>query len=130
MGFARPPRPDMPSRNPLKRRKLARSLRRGGGRRILPGSGMKLATKSSNFGMLACGLAVLGTLALIVYELVLRSGPSWHAFGFEVFLPDAIGNPVNEQFRRAAIHLRNPGFIAVGSDYCGTTGGWSGSIHY
>jgi len=47
--------------------------------------------------MLACGLAVLGTLALIVYELVLRSGPSWHAFGFK-FFAGRDWDPVNEQF--------------------------------
>src|ERR1019366_1054689 len=49
------------------------------------------------FAMLLCGLAVLGTLALIVYELVLRSGPSWHAFGFK-FFSGRDWDPVNEQF--------------------------------
>jgi phosphate transport system permease protein len=47
--------------------------------------------------MLLCGLAVLGTLVLIVYELVLRSGPSWHAFGFK-FFAGRDWDPVNEQF--------------------------------
>ena len=47
--------------------------------------------------MVACGLAVLGVLALIVYELVLRSGPSWHAFGFK-FFGGHDWDPVNEQF--------------------------------
>jgi len=47
--------------------------------------------------MLLCGLAVLATLALIVYELVLRSGPSWHAFGFKFFAGHQ-WDPVNEQF--------------------------------
>jgi ABC-type phosphate transport system permease subunit len=45
--------------------------------------------------MLLCGLAVLGTLVLIVYELVLRSGPSWHAFGFKFFAARD-WDPVNE----------------------------------
>ena len=49
------------------------------------------------FTMLLCGLAVLATLALIVYELVLRSGPSWHAFGFK-FFAGRDWDPVNEQF--------------------------------
>ncbi len=47
--------------------------------------------------MLLCGLAVLGTLVLIVYELVLRSGPSWHAFGFK-FFAGRDWDPVNEKF--------------------------------
>ena len=49
------------------------------------------------FAMLLCGLAVLGTLVLIVYELVLRSGPSWHAFGFKFFAARD-WDPVNEKF--------------------------------
>ena len=47
--------------------------------------------------MLLCGLAVLATLGLIVYELVLRSGPSWHAFGFKFFAGHD-WDPVNEKF--------------------------------
>jgi len=47
--------------------------------------------------MLACGLAVLGLLVLIVYELVTRSSLSWHAFGFK-FFSGSDWDPVNEQF--------------------------------
>jgi phosphate transport system permease protein len=47
--------------------------------------------------MTACGLAVLGILALIVYELVHRSSLSWHAFGFK-FFAGSDWNPVSEQF--------------------------------
>ena len=47
--------------------------------------------------MLACGLAVLGLLVLIVYELVTRSALSWHAFGFK-FFSGSDWAPVNEQF--------------------------------
>ena len=49
------------------------------------------------FLMLLCGLAVLATLGLIVYQLVLRSGISWHAFGFKFFAGHD-WDPVNEQF--------------------------------
>ena len=45
----------------------------------------------------ACGLAVLGILVLIVYELVHRSSLSWHAFGFKFFAASD-WNPVSEQF--------------------------------
>ena len=47
--------------------------------------------------MLACGLAVLGLLVLIVYELVTRSELSWHAFGFR-FFSGTDWDPVNKQF--------------------------------
>lgn len=47
--------------------------------------------------MVACGLAVVGVLLLIVYELVTRSTLSWHAFGFKFFAVSE-WDPVNEQF--------------------------------
>lgn len=47
--------------------------------------------------MTVCGLAVLGVLVLIVYELVSGSGLSWHAFGFK-FFAGSDWNPVSEQF--------------------------------
>ena len=47
--------------------------------------------------MTACGFAVLGVLGLIIYELVLRSGLSWHAFGFK-FFATSDWDPVNEHF--------------------------------
>ncbi len=49
------------------------------------------------FVMLLCGLAVLATLGLIVYQLVLRSGLSWHTFGFK-FFAGRDWDPVNEKF--------------------------------
>jgi phosphate transport system permease protein len=45
----------------------------------------------------ATGLAVIGALALIVYELVLRSGLSWHAFGWK-FFAGSDWDPVSERF--------------------------------
>jgi len=47
--------------------------------------------------MTACGLAILGVLVLIVYQLVSRSSLSWHAFGFK-FFASSEWDPVNEQF--------------------------------
>jgi phosphate transport system permease protein len=47
--------------------------------------------------MVACGMAVLGLLALIIYELLLRSSLSWHSFGFK-FFGTSNWDPVNEQF--------------------------------
>jgi phosphate transport system permease protein len=64
---------------------------------ILSGSSGEIGDRVFKFVMLLCGLAVLGTLVLIVYQLVLRSGPSWHAFGFKFFVGHD-WDPVNEQF--------------------------------
>ena len=47
--------------------------------------------------MVACGLAVLGILVLIIYQLVARSSLSWHAFGFK-FFTRSDWDPVNESF--------------------------------
>ena len=66
-------------------------------RPILRGKGGEGADRIFTFAMLFCGCAVLGTLALIIYELILRSGPSWHAFGFKFFAASA-WDPVNQQF--------------------------------
>ena len=47
--------------------------------------------------MTACALAVLAVLILIVYELLSRSGLSWHAFGFK-FFASSEWDPVSEKF--------------------------------
>ncbi|MBZ5597146.1 MAG: phosphate ABC transporter permease subunit PstC [Acidobacteriia bacterium] len=47
--------------------------------------------------MLGCGLCVLALVALIVYELVTKSGLSWHAFGWKFFFRSE-WDPVSEQF--------------------------------
>jgi phosphate transport system permease protein len=64
---------------------------------VLAGASGEIGDGIFKFVMLLCGLAVLGTLVLIVYQLVLRSGPSWHAFGFKFFVGHD-WDPVNEQF--------------------------------
>ena len=64
---------------------------------VLRGTSGETADRVFGFAMLLCGLAVLATLGLIVYELVLRSGPSWHAFGFK-FFAGREWDPVNEHF--------------------------------
>jgi phosphate transport system permease protein len=64
---------------------------------LLPGSSGEIGDQIFKFAMMACGLAILGLLLLIVYELVLRSGLSWHAFGFKFFAASD-WDPVNEKF--------------------------------
>src|SRR5579863_6684435 len=91
------PRPDMPSLQPIEATKVSDvSSALGGGAYFLRSNG-ETGDKVFQFAMLLCGLSVLATLGLIVYELVFRSGPSWHAFGFK-FFAGRDWDPVNEQF--------------------------------
>jgi phosphate transport system permease protein len=63
----------------------------------LPAARGETGDRIFKLAMLLCGLAVLATLVVIVYELVLGSAPSWHAFGFKFFAGHD-WDPVNEQF--------------------------------
>ena len=47
--------------------------------------------------MLSCALCVLLLVGVIVYELVSKSGASWHAFGLKFFFRSE-WDPVNDQF--------------------------------
>ncbi len=98
MAFPALPRPDMPAPQPIEATKV--SDLGGAGRQAAPllrGASGETGDQVFKFAMLLCGLAVLAMLALIVYELVLRSGPSWHAFGFKFFAGHD-WDPVNERF--------------------------------
>ena len=64
---------------------------------LLRASGGEASDRVFQSAITACGLAVLGVLGLIVYELVVRSTLSWHAFGFK-FFASSEWDPVNEQF--------------------------------
>jgi len=64
---------------------------------LLKASGGELPDRIFKSAMTLCGLAVLGVLVLIVYELVSGSGLSWHAFGFKFFAASD-WDPVNDQF--------------------------------
>jgi phosphate transport system permease protein len=52
---------------------------------LLQASSSEVPDRVFRSAMTACGLAVLGVLVLIVYELVSGSGLSWHAFGIKFF---------------------------------------------
>ncbi len=49
------------------------------------------------WAMRLCGVAVVALLGLIVYELIVGSNLSWHAFGWK-FLGQSEWNPVEDQF--------------------------------
>jgi phosphate transport system permease protein len=64
---------------------------------LLHVSGGEVPDRIFKGAMTACGLAVLAVLILIVYELVIRSGLSWHAFGLK-FFGTSDWDPVSSQF--------------------------------
>lgn len=64
---------------------------------LIRGGGGEVADRIFYFAMLACGLCILGLVAVIVYELISKSQLSWHAFGWKFFFASD-WDPVNEQF--------------------------------
>jgi phosphate transport system permease protein len=97
MALPAQPRPDMPPPQPVESKNVSyqTSAKRRPAHLFLKKG--ETGDQIFKIAMLLCGLAVLGTLVLIVYELVLRSGPSWHAFGFK-FFAGRDWDPVNEKF--------------------------------
>jgi phosphate transport system permease protein len=89
------PRPDMPGPQPVEQTKVtavpvppAPLLRASSG---------ELPDRVFQYVITVCGVGVLGVLGLIIYELMVRSGLSWHAFGLKFFAASD-WDPVNEKF--------------------------------
>ena len=89
------PRPDMPGPQPVAAAKVSANAVES--KPLLQTSGGEGADRVFKSAITACGLAVLGVLVLIVYELVSSSRLTWHAFGFK-FFAGTDWNPVSEQF--------------------------------
>jgi phosphate transport system permease protein len=70
---------------------------KGGGGLLAEAGDSLTADRIFSSAMLACGLCVLAIVALIVYELITKSGLSWHASGIKFFFRSD-WDPVNEQF--------------------------------
>src|ERR1700704_5147781 len=64
---------------------------------LLQGTVSELPDLIFGWTMRLCGLAVVGLLAMIVWELVVSSQLSWHAFGWKFFV-QSDWNPVEEKF--------------------------------
>src|SRR5260370_14430478 len=88
-------RPDMRCPQPVEQTKVRGAPGAASAAPILPAPS-EIPDRIFEGAMLACGLAVLGLLVLIVYELVTRSALSWHAFGFR-FFSGSDWDAVNEQ---------------------------------
>jgi len=89
------PRPDMPGPQPVEATKVTSAPAEAPP--LLHASSGEISDRVFQWAITVCGLAVLGLLVLIVYELMERSGLSWHAFGFKFFVAND-WDPVNEQF--------------------------------
>ncbi|HTT24806.1 MAG TPA: phosphate ABC transporter permease subunit PstC [Candidatus Sulfotelmatobacter sp.] len=89
------PRPDMSGPQPIAATKVTANVIKA--KPLLGTSGGETGDRVFQSAITASGLAVLGVLGLIVYELVLRSGQSWHAFGMKFFATSE-WDPVSEQF--------------------------------
>jgi phosphate transport system permease protein len=88
-------RPDMPGPQPVE---ATRVMSTSGERApLLQTSGGEVPDRIFKSLITACGLAVLGVLVLIVYELMQGSSLSWHAFHFK-FFASSDWDPVNELF--------------------------------
>lgn len=90
------PRPDMPGPQPVESSNVTALPAQFAGP-LKHVSGGEIPDRVFTYAMTACGLAVLGVLALIIYELMLRSALSWHAFGLK-FFTGSEWDPVNEHF--------------------------------
>jgi phosphate transport system permease protein len=90
------PRPDMPGPQPIANAQVT-SVATSRSAPLQHTSGGEIPDRVFVAAMTACGLAVLGVLVLIVYELMKGSTLSWHAFGFK-FFAGSDWDPVSEQF--------------------------------
>jgi phosphate transport system permease protein len=90
-------RPDMPGPQPVEQKPLTAASGATRGVPLLKDKSSELPDQIFKYAMIACGLAVLGILFLIVYQLIARSSLSWHAFGFK-FFARSDWDPVNESF--------------------------------
>jgi phosphate transport system permease protein len=90
------PRPDMPGPQPVDGTKVT-SVPAERWAPLLQASDGEVPDRIFQAAMTVCGVAVLGVLVLIVYELISGSGLSWNAFGFK-FFSGSDWDPVNEKF--------------------------------
>src|SRR5579862_6220434 len=90
------PRPDMPGPQPVEGTKVT-SVAVLAPAPLLKNASGEVPDRIFKSAMTLCGLAVLGVLVLIVFELISGSGLSWHAFGFK-FFAGSDWDPVSEKF--------------------------------
>jgi phosphate transport system permease protein len=90
------PRPDMPGPQPVEQTKVT-AVPVSTPALLLHASDGAASDRIFRIVITACGLAVIGVLVLIVYELISGSSLSWHASGLKFFATKE-WDPVNEHF--------------------------------
>jgi phosphate transport system permease protein len=88
-------RPDMPGPQPVEAKNVTSATALP--KPLLLSSPGELPDRLFQSAITVCGVAVLGLLVLIVYELMSGSKLSWHAFGFKFFAASD-WDPVRESF--------------------------------
>jgi len=90
------PRPRFSAPEPEQRPKAALKLETRA-TPLLHGKVSEVPDVCFGWAMRICGLAVVALLGLIVYQLVVGSQLSWHAFGWKFFW-QSDWNPVEDQY--------------------------------
>jgi len=88
--------PRLPGPQPIAKTEVIATSQISAKSLIGAGSG-HFADSLFRIAMVACGVCVLALVGVIVYELMVGSGLSWHAFGWKFFFRSD-WDPVNEQF--------------------------------
>src|SRR6185369_7142170 len=88
--------PQLPGPQPVEKPEVTTNSQAQTGS-LLKIGGTEIADDIFRYAMLACGLCVLALVVLIVYELITKSGLSWHAFGMKFFF-QSDWDPVNDQY--------------------------------
>ncbi len=88
-----------------------------------------MADRAFYYAMLACALSVLAIVGLIVYELITKSGLSWHAFGLKFFFRSE-WDPVNDQYGALPFVYGTIVSSAPGADHRGSAGRRRGRLHH
>ena len=88
--------PQLPGPQPVAKQELTADSQTQAESLITAGGG-EIADGIFRYAMMACGVCVLALVGLIIYELITKSGLSWHAFGLKFFF-QSDWDPVNDQY--------------------------------
>ena len=121
MALPAQPRPDMPPPQPTESTDVSypTSVKRQPAHLFLKKG--ETGDQVFKIAMLLCGLAVLGTLVLIVYELRAAFWAFVARFWLEVFWPGGLESG-ERKIWGAAVHLRDAGFFVAGAGDRGAVG--------
>ena len=129
MANAARPRPDMPAPQPVEATKVSEVSSDGKRAARSLGSSGEAGDQIFKFAMLLVRSGCAGNSG----PDRLRIGAALRAFlariWIQVLCRARLGSG-KRTIRRAAVHLRNPGFVAARSDHCGAALDWGRGIHH